>query len=163
MLESSAEISRRPETAADEALLFELYASTRAEELAGLNWPEEARAAFLAMQFRAQRQGYRQDFPDAEFSMILQAGRPIGRLVVDRTAAEIHAVDLVLLPECRNQGLGSALFRQLMAEAEAARKPLRLKVYRGGRPSTLYQRLGFVKVGEMGLYDELEWLGSGSA
>jgi len=160
MTESSPAISWRPETDADESFLFELYASTRVEELAGLNWPEPARAAFLTMQFQAQRQGYRQAFPDAEFSILLRAGRPIGRQVVNRTAAAIHLVDLVLSPECRNQGLGSALFRQWMAEAAAAKKPVRLKVYRGGRPTTLYQRLGFVKIAEMGLYDELEWLGS---
>ncbi len=48
----------RPEEPQDQAFLFELYASTRREELDAWGWPPQARAAFLRMQFQAS-QGYR--------------------------------------------------------------------------------------------------------
>ena len=157
MQEPFADISFRPENAEDEGLLLELYSSTRGEELEAVNWPPEMRAPFLAMQFRAQRQGYRSGFPHAQFLVILQAGRPIGRMVVDRSEKEIRLVDVVLQSSHRNAGLGTALVQGLIAEARAARKPLRLDVHRGSRATRLYERLGFARTIEHGLHQEMEW------
>jgi hypothetical protein len=38
----------------DEALLFQIYASTRLAELASLGWSADVQAAFLRQQFDAQ-------------------------------------------------------------------------------------------------------------
>ena len=47
-------LSLRPIAPDDEELLFRVYASTRAEELAAVAWTDEQKAAFLRMQFAAQ-------------------------------------------------------------------------------------------------------------
>ncbi len=47
-------ITLRDETAEDDAFLREVYASSRADELALALWSQEQREAFLDSQFRAQ-------------------------------------------------------------------------------------------------------------
>jgi hypothetical protein len=44
-------ISLKSITAVDEAFLCQLYASTRAEEIAQIDWPIQQKNTFLAMQF----------------------------------------------------------------------------------------------------------------
>jgi len=152
-----ATITSRPERPEDEAFLREVYGSTREEELEASGLPLEMRAAFLNMQFKAQQQGYRNTFPQAEFHVILLGNQAVGRLIVSRAAGEWRLVDIALLPEHRNQGIGTALIQKLLAEAEAAAQPLRLSVIKGQRAFRLYQRLGFAKTGESGWRDLMEW------
>src|ERR1039458_6284914 len=135
-------VSLRPESPGDESFLYAVYASTREEELALTNWDE------------TMRQGYRSMFPAGEFWIIELDGKPAGRMVIHRDAAELRVVDLALLPAHRNQGVGTFLLRQLCAKAD---KPVRLSVLQHNRALRWYARLGFVKTGELGFYDELEW------
>jgi ribosomal protein S18 acetylase RimI-like enzyme len=148
-------IKLRPEQPGDEPFLFELYASTRQEELDAFGWPPEVRAGFLKMQFQAQRHGYRTTFPAAEFQVVLLNEQNVGRLIVNRTHEEFRIVDVALLPAYRCAEIGTALIQTLFAEA--AGKPVRLTVLKNYRASRLYQRLGFVKIGETELHDEMEW------
>jgi ribosomal protein S18 acetylase RimI-like enzyme len=148
-------VSLRPEQPADEAFLYAVFASTRADELVLTNWDTAMRKAFLDQQFSAMRQGYRSMFPAGEFLIIEVAGRPAGRMVLDRGTDEIRVVDLALLPAQRNQGVGTLLMRQVCAAAE---KPVRLCVLKHNRALQWYARLGFKPIGERGFYDELEWL-----
>jgi len=55
----------------DEALLREIYACTRAAELAMVPWSDEQREAFLRFQFDAQDSHYRSQFPEASYQLIL--------------------------------------------------------------------------------------------
>ncbi|HEY2084307.1 MAG TPA: GNAT family N-acetyltransferase, partial [Verrucomicrobiae bacterium] len=156
MSADSKVITVRPETPQDEVFLFELYASTRQEELDAWGWPPEMRSAFLAMQFKAS-QGYHSAFPDAEFQIVLLNGANAGRLVLHRTREELLLVDIALLPRYRNAGIGSALLRKIFGEAAATSRPLRLKVLKGNRAERFYQRLGFKKTGETELHIDMEW------
>jgi ribosomal protein S18 acetylase RimI-like enzyme len=150
-------VSLRPEQPGDESFLYEVYASTREEELALTNWDDQMRRAFLTQQFRAMRQGYGSMFPSGEFLIIALDGQPAGRMVINREAMEIRVVDLALLPAQRNHGIGTFLMRQVCADAATAGKPVRLCVLKNNRAFRWYERLGFAKIGEVGFYDELEW------
>lgn len=154
--DQTPEITLRPETAGDEALLYELYADTRAEEMAMVKWDHATREAFVRMQFIAQRKGYREMFPQAAFSMILAGQQSIGRMVVNRNDGEMRLVDLVLLPAFRGRGIGTHLLTDLCAEADASKKPVRLHVLRNSPAKRLYERLGFCPSGETGFYEEME-------
>jgi GNAT superfamily N-acetyltransferase len=149
-------IAVRPEEPQDEAFLFELYASTRQEELDAWGWPPEMRSSFLNLQFKAS-QGRHRAYPDAEFQIVLLDGVNAGRLIVNRTREELQLVDIALLPAHRNAGIGTALLRRIFGEAAATPKPLRLQVLKGNRAERLYQRLGFVQTGETELHLEMEW------
>jgi GNAT superfamily N-acetyltransferase len=150
-------VTLRPENPEDEAFLFTVYASTRAEELAITGWDEATRTAFLNQQFRAMRLGYRGSFPQADFLVILGGDRPVGRLVVDRSGEAILVVDIALLPEYRNRGIGTLLMRDLLAEAESREKPIRLRVHQGGPAMRFYTRLGFRSIEDYEFDVRMEW------
>ena len=96
-------------------------------------------------------------YPAGEFLIISLDERAIGRMVLNRTADEIRVVDLALLPAHRNAGIGTLLMRRVCADAAQARKPVRLCVLKNSGAVLWYERLGFAKTEESGLYDEMEW------
>jgi ribosomal protein S18 acetylase RimI-like enzyme len=150
-------VTLRPEQPADEPFLFEVYASTREEELNLTGWTAAMRNAFLNQQFKAMRQGYAGMFPQGVFSIILLEGRPIGRQVVDRNTERICVVDVALLPPFQCQGIGTALMEAVLRLAVGENLPVRLHVVRDNRALNLYRRLGFQPLGEMDAYQEMEW------
>lgn len=149
-------ITVRPEDPQDEPFLFELYASTRQDELDAWGWPPEMRSAFLTLQFKAS-QGYHQAFPDAEFQIVLLDGVNAGRIVVNRTREELRLVDIALLPQHRNAGVGTALLQRYFGEAAATRIPFCLQVLKGNRAERFYRRLGFTQPRETETHLEMEW------
>jgi ribosomal protein S18 acetylase RimI-like enzyme len=150
-------VSLRPVRADDAPFLFEVYASTRREELAPLGWSAQQQAAFLAQQFDAQRHSYQANYASADFQVILLDDRPIGRLYVARWEDEIRVVDIAILPEHRNARVGSRLLGDLLDEAAQAGKPVRIHVEKFNPALRLYQRLGFSIIGDRGVYWFMEW------
>lgn len=138
--------------------LLRLYATTRAEEMAMVtDWTEEQKEWFVRMQFQAQHAWYQEHYGDATFDLILIDGAPAGRLYVHRRGNEIRLVDVSLVPELRGRGIGEALLRELMAEAETAGKPLTIHVEKYNPAMRLYLRLGFKPIEDRGPYDLMEW------
>jgi ribosomal protein S18 acetylase RimI-like enzyme len=149
------DISLRVADVADEAFLLTLYASTRADEVARVNWTAQQKGAFVQMQFNAQRQYYLSQYPRAEYFIIEQNRRPIGRMIVDRSKHAILLMNIALLPEHRNKGLGTSLMEQLLEEADRAIRPVQIHVEALNPAKRLYRRLGFVETGEVGIYLEM--------
>lgn len=147
----------RPITAADEDLLRKIYASTRADEMAVVPWTEPEKTAFVNTQFEAQHKYYQEVFPDAEYSIVEKDGEPIGRLYLDRREQEHRLIDIALLPEYRGHGLGKSLMTEVLDEARAAGKMVRIHVEQNNPAMRLYQRLGFEKVEDQGVYYLMEW------
>lgn len=160
---TAAHIELRPAAPADEELLYLVYASTRAEEMALVDWSEAQKETFLRMQFRAQDRHYRDHYQGASFDVVLVDGVPAGRLYVARWAEEIRIMDVALLPEFRNRGVGTALLRLLMDEAQVSGTTVRIHVERANRALGLYQRLGFSPLADRGVYLLLEWRPPGCA
>jgi ribosomal protein S18 acetylase RimI-like enzyme len=153
----SAARALRMETPEDEAFLHSLYASTRAEEMAYLPWPEEQKAAFLNMQFDLQRRHYRTYYPQGEFLIVLLWEMPAGRFYLDRSGEAFLVIDIALSPEYRRQGLGGHLLESLLDEAESAYKSVRLHVETSIRAFKFYRRLGFTPVEDQGIRWLIEW------
>jgi RimJ/RimL family protein N-acetyltransferase len=147
----------RPVTPEDEAFLLEVYASTRAEELSRVPWDEAQREAFLKMQFAAQQLHYQTHNPRATHDLILHDAHAIGRLYVSRREREIRILDITLLPDYRNQGMGTPLIKELMTEAEQAGKPLTIYVESFNPSLRLFERLGFSKIEDDGVNYLMEW------
>ncbi len=153
--------SLRPETPADREFFFQVYASTRAEELAQVGWDDPQKQAFLRMQFEAQDRYYREHYPGYEFQVIQAGGQPAGRLYLHRRPDEIRIMDISLLPEFRRQGIGTGVLRALLAEAQDKALPVTIHVERFNPALRLYARLGFQQVDDRGVYWFLRWTPAG--
>ena len=147
----------RPIGPDDQAFLLEVYASTRREELALVDWDEDKKARFLQMQFAAQHQYYQDYYTETDFLIILLDELPVGRLYLARWPGEIRIVDLALLPAHRNAGIGTRILSDVLAEAARAGKPVRIHVEKLNPALRLYERLGFTRIADKGVYWFLEW------
>ena len=85
------------------------------------------------------------------------ASEAVGQLYAARWTDEIRIVDIALLPDFCNRGIGTTLLRQLQTEAQDAGKPLRIHVERFNPALRLDERLGFRLVEDRGVYLFLEW------
>jgi len=143
---------------ADLPWLRDLYASTRSAELAAVPWPEAAKRAFLDQQFALQHAYYLSHFAGADFLIVETAQAPLGRLYLDRSAAQHVLVDISLLPELRGQGIGTALITHAQALAQAAGCALSLHVLHANPEARcLYARLGFVAGDASATHLQMHW------
>lgn len=154
---SALGLTARPALETDRAFLAEVYASTRAEEIAVVDWSAEEKAAFLQMQFDAQDHHYRAHYGDAERLVLMHGGKRIGRLYAERWPSEIRVIDIALLPSWRGMGLGAAVMRDVMAAASAEGRGVGIHVESFNPAMRLYERLGFTPAGEKGVYLLMRW------
>ena len=151
-------VSLRDATPDDDPFLLHVYASTRDEELAGLGWDDNQKQAFIKMQFLVRERSY----PPGDNRIVLMTGRPIGRMLVNRSDSAILLTDIALLTEYRNAGIGTGLIQDLMKEAADSAKPLHLHVLQTSAAVRLYERLGFSRLGTDAAYLEMKWDPAGS-
>jgi GNAT superfamily N-acetyltransferase len=98
------------------------------------------------------RRIFREHFDEPGMRLILVEGALAG-CVGFRTEPECLKIDSFYLERrYHNSGLGSAILKVLLAEADTLGKPIRLEVLTGSKADRFYLRHGFVKLGE----DEIE-------
>lgn len=136
-----------PATSADQAFLFEVYASTRGAD----------RVEALGTQYQERAAHYRRRCPQAEECILLWRGARAGTAIICRRPQEIRLMDLAVLPAYRNLGMGTELLRKLQAEAASTHKSLGLQVARTNRARCLYERLGFAIIGETPNHVSMVW------
>ena len=149
-------IELRPFCTNDQDFLYRLYASTRLAEIAPFGWNPAQQEAFLRMQFNAQQQSYEMAYQGADHQVILLDSHPVGRILVHRENNAHVLVDIALLDEYRNRGIGTRLLQQLISSTAQQGVPLRLQVIKSNPALHLYQRLGFVKTGAEGMHFQME-------
>lgn len=150
-------LTLRPIRNDDLDFLYQVYASTREDELAPLPWTDSQKRTFLQMQFNAQHHYYQEQFAEASYQVILQDEQPVGRLYVDRGSDEIRIIDIALLSAARNQRIGSFLLQQILDEATRSGKRVVLHVEKNNPALRLYQRLGFQVKEDKGIYWFMQW------
>ncbi len=155
---AKTKLALRPIRNDDLDFLYQVYASTREDELAPLPWTDSQKRTFLQMQFNAQHHYYQEQFAEASYQVILQDEQPVGRLYVDRGSDEIRIIDIALLGAARNQRIGSLLLQQILDEATLSGKRVVLHVEKNNPALRLYQRLGFQVKEDKGVYWFMQWL-----
>jgi GNAT superfamily N-acetyltransferase len=136
----------------DQEFLYQVYASTRTNELALVDWDEERKEQFLRMQFNAQDTYYRDHYPGAEFWVIEMDTKPVGRLYLHRKPDDLRIMDIALLPEFRRKGIGAGLLRRVLMEGDQTGVPVSIHVERFNPALNLYRRLGFRLSADKGVY-----------
>jgi len=148
----------RPIAAGDETFLRAVYAATREQEIAQTGWDAATAQAFLRQQFDAQHAHYLRHNPEADFDLVLHDGAAVGRLYVRRDADRVHVIDIAILPQFRNRGIGSALLGALIREAQHGGKRVTIHVELDNRAFSLYRRLGFEEVSVGGFHRLMQWV-----
>lgn len=147
---------RSVDQAADEEFLYALYVTTR-DDLTSLGIDAQQLDALMRMQYAAQKASYLAAYPGAEHKIISSSGVPVGRMIVQRGEREILFVDLAILPEYRNRGIGSRLILERIREAEDANGVLTFHALKTNRAINLYLRLGCAITEDAGMYYRMEW------
>lgn len=146
-------LALRAATDDDHEFLRRVFVTTRFDEFRQSGWETERIDALLAEQFAMQDRYYRQHYPAAHFDVVIADDAPIGRLYHAWTDKEFQLIDIALLPEWRGGGIGTRLLHALLAESARRGLAARLYVETDNPVRALYLRLGFVRVGENGVYD----------
>ncbi|MEU8512105.1 GNAT family N-acetyltransferase [Kitasatospora sp. NPDC048722] len=127
--------SLRPATPADVGPVAELRARVLRADLERLGRYDEHRV----------RQRLRDGFPAGHMAIVLVGGAFAGSVTVRPAEGGGRRLEhFYLAPEHQGRGLGSAVLRRVLAEADAAGEPVRLDVLRGSAARRLYERHGFV-------------------
>ncbi|NIK56991.1 GNAT family N-acetyltransferase [Kribbella shirazensis] len=144
----------RPAEAADVAFLAEVtIAATRAQGRLPADFDE---ATWQTGFEEWSRESI--DDPATDLYVVEVGNRSVGRLRVSRTADAVELNGIQLHPDVQNRGIGTAIITDLKDEAARRGVPLRLHVERDNPDARrLYDRLGFVKIGEDGAEDVLRW------
>jgi ribosomal protein S18 acetylase RimI-like enzyme len=125
----------------DEEFLIELYYTTR-EDIHLAEIEEEQKRVLSLMQYKAQKEHYEAKFPDSKHDIILLDGKGIGRLWTTRYEKELLGIDLAILPEFRNLGIGTFLLQNLFDEAGQTGRVFRFHVMKmNTKAIRLYERL----------------------
>jgi GNAT superfamily N-acetyltransferase len=145
-------------TEADDAFVYDVFSTTWESEVAAL--PNQNLAQHvLRIQHIAQERRFAARYPEYQRYIVLHDGEPAGRLYVHETDSTMHVVDLTLMPEFRDQGIGTRLFHDLFRHAEAAGQSITLQVERRNERATmLYTALGFDLVTVDDLDNYFEWV-----
>ncbi|HEV7346678.1 GNAT family N-acetyltransferase [Telluribacter sp.] len=158
---TDATVRLRPVVNDDLEVLCSIYASTRQEEMKKVpQWSAALVTAFLKQQFNAQHDYYQKNYVGADFWVIEKQGQVVGRLYVQENFQnrEVRIIDISLLPDWRNRGIGAAILKDIMNEATRLQRPLTIHVESFNPAKGLYERLGFKKVSETnGVYHLMEW------
>jgi ribosomal protein S18 acetylase RimI-like enzyme len=130
-------LTRRPATADDERFLLGLRHATMDRHLiaSGLTPSEEEHLRRVRVRFDCAE-------------IVLVDGEPAGLLKVAREGARWDLIQIQFAPAFQGRGLGTRLLEDVVAEARGAGAALVLDVLKVNPARRLYERLGFVIVGE---------------
>lgn len=151
-------LTTRPSTPADAALIFTLFAETKAEELAPLGLSEEQMQPLLEMQYRGRELTYAQASPAAVDAILcLQDGTPVGRLLTDTRPQGYRVIDIAVLSAYRGRCIASWALRRVQAAAAKESVPVHLRAMKSSAARRLYERLGFAEISGDAIFCEMEW------
>lgn len=126
-------ITLLPAGEADFERLLALRIAVMREHLERLGRFEPARA----------RARFRAGYDPAWLRLIHHAGGFVGCVSLKPTGEALLLEHFYLRPDAQGRGRGAAVLALLLAEADAAGRPVRLGVLRGSPAARFYQRHGF--------------------
>jgi len=143
--------SLRPANPGDESFLRRLITETIVLELGASAWPEPMRSHLVEVQYSGRSRHSGESF-------IVEAdAQAAGWLLLQRMPHELRVVEVMIAPELRGQGIGSAALRQIVATAGT---PVSLTVNLTNAAAVrLYERLGF-RIVESNEVQHVMWYGS---
>jgi ribosomal protein S18 acetylase RimI-like enzyme len=113
------EYTLRPARDGDFEFLFHLRAAALGPYVAKIwGWNENE-----------QRQRFARNFDSAQYRIVCQE-KDIGAIEVEQRTHEIYLSNIELLPEYQRKGIGTALIREVLAEADRKSLSVALQVFK---------------------------------
>jgi len=151
-------VKLRTATGNDNDLLYRIFVASRLDLVAAIaDWDDVQQDVFMRFQFNTQLDQYQKHYVDTCFDVIVAEDNVIGNIYSAQTDEEIQLLDITLLPEQRNRGIGHALIQDLLDDATRIQKYVTLHVRQGNPAIHLYLRLGFFETGKQDIYKRMEW------
>jgi ribosomal protein S18 acetylase RimI-like enzyme len=135
------EIELRPAKPHDFALALDLYLTTMQPYTAELMTWDEAK----------QRESFTQQWKPEATEIIVFKGRDIGWLEAHTTDAGTLLQQFFIAPECQGKGIGTKVLQHLLNRWSKTGMPIFLTVLKNNPARRLYERFGFITVGEAGI------------
>lgn len=148
MTAATLSVTTRPMIDDDAMLLFELYASARAEELSRSGWVTPQQRSFFRMQAQNQEQFFCRRHANLDRRTVCINGFSAGRVLVDRSADLFTIVDFGILPSFRARGVGGMVIASVLADAAEAGVPVQIEIHSANEAVRLCRRLGFEQIAE---------------
>ncbi len=139
-------ITFRPSVPADEAFLFEMHEATMRDYVAAQwGWDKAYQRDYMARHFKP-----------GIWQIMQVDGEDAGLWVVEEQDNALFLTIIEILPAYQNQGIGSRLISDLIAQAHGRDLPVTLRVLRTNPTAkALYERLGFVLTAEAEFHFEM--------
>lgn len=126
-------IGFRPAAESDIGFLYALHVATM-KEYVDRTWGWED--AF-------QESVFRRNYVPSEVEIITWDSRDMGMLNVEERAGDIFLRAIEIHPEYQGRGIATSILRQIILDASASGRPVRLHVLKVNPAKRLYDRLGF--------------------
>src|SRR5688572_5051195 len=141
----------------DEEFLLSLFYSAR-PELAFIPLPPAQLRLLMRQQYEMQQRDYTSRYPHAEHWIITMNAETVGKIMFERSAAALHIIDFIIVPDWRKRGLGSSILAALKGCVDTKVGVLSLCVeHQNIHAQRLYQRLGFIKKQSTDTHELLAW------
>jgi len=136
--------------------LLELYNSTRTDvKLYGGHLTHDQKMAFIKSQFELQDAHYKKFNPEADFLIILQKGKPIGRLYTEELESSVSIIEMTIQTSERSKGIGSNIINDIIKSAHLKNKEVLICAAKDSQESKLYEKLGFKFCEDLGPYQKM--------
>jgi ribosomal protein S18 acetylase RimI-like enzyme len=145
-MKTSRAISFRPATPDDVSALLALRQATMMPHLLRAGAPSDEGANLARVNYRLE-----------DALLVYEGDELVGLFKVTRGGGEWKLVQIQIAPHRQGEGLGGRLVRGLQDEAAQAGSSIVLDVLRGNPARRLYERCGFVVVGEDQLEYRMRW------
>jgi ribosomal protein S18 acetylase RimI-like enzyme len=132
------DVKLRPAAPEDADFLYGVLKATMQEYVAQTwGWDEEWQQAH-----------FREHFDPSKDQVIVLKGEDIGVLSVEPRQDHVFLSKIYILPQYQRLGIGTRLIRAVLERAHRRDVPVTLRVIKVNPARRLYERLGFVQVGE---------------
>ncbi|WP_434950130.1 GNAT family N-acetyltransferase [Shewanella sp. HL-SH4] len=147
----------RPASDDDVFIMAQLFYSTRSD-FYQLGLPQVTVDMLLQQQYQLQQMSYKNQFPNVMDYILCRQAQVIGKLTLEVKPEYLWLVDLVIAPDSRSKGVGTAVLDALKQDAKGRQVPIYLSVaIDNPRSKALYYQQGFTIQGVTDTHESMQW------
>lgn len=124
--------------------LFEIFKECIQDLSWATGFSESEKNQYLKTQFELEKKQFVTVYPKAEYYIVIKDNKCIGRLYIDHGENDIRILEIGLIEEYRNRGIGRGIIKNIISKASESNKFVSLQVaWFNQKALKLYEKLGF--------------------